>query len=152
MTPEELLKEVGEPVLYAEFAEDGRWLSDASDYAYHLEEPHALFTSDQVAAAIIKATKTLEDQLAKQNKPVAWCVGYDDQRMGRIHSNPTMCKPEAEALVKSTTSELIVCSLYALPPAASQIEQETAEAIAKMLELGPVYPEYIRSGAWKEFK
>ena len=60
----ELLKEVGEPVLYAEFAEDGGWLGDASEYADHLEEPHALFTSDQVAAAILKATNPLEDQLA----------------------------------------------------------------------------------------
>lgn len=59
----ELLNEVGEPVLYAEFAEDGGWLGDASEYAYHLEEPHALFTSDQVAAAILKATKPLEEEI-----------------------------------------------------------------------------------------
>ena len=58
----ELLKEAVEPVLYAEFAEDGGWLGDASEYADHLEEPHALFTSDQVAAAIIKATKPLEER------------------------------------------------------------------------------------------
>ena len=58
----ELLKEVGEPVLYAEFAEDGGWLGDASEYADHLEEPHALFTSDQVAAAILKATGPLEER------------------------------------------------------------------------------------------
>ena len=57
----ELLKEAGEPVLYAEFAEDGGWLGDASEYADHLEEPHALFTSYQLAAAIIKATKPLEE-------------------------------------------------------------------------------------------
>lgn len=62
----ELLKEVGEPVLYAEFAEDGGWLGDASEYADHLEEPHALFTSDQVAAAIIKATKPLEEEVEFQ--------------------------------------------------------------------------------------
>ena len=61
----ELLNEAGEPVLYAEFAEDGGWLGDASEYADNLEEPHALFTSDQLAAAIAKATKPLEDQLAK---------------------------------------------------------------------------------------
>ena len=67
----ELLKEVGEPVLYAEFAEDGGWLGDASEYADHLEEPHALFTSDQVAAAIAKATEPLEDQLAKVEQRVA---------------------------------------------------------------------------------
>ena len=60
----ELLNEAGEPVLYAEFAEDGGWLGDASEYADHLEEPHALFTSDQIAAAILKATNPLEDQLA----------------------------------------------------------------------------------------
>ena len=58
----ELLKKVGEPVLYAEFAEDGGWLGDASEYADHLEEPHALYTSDQVAAAILKATKPLEER------------------------------------------------------------------------------------------
>ena len=67
----ELLKEVGEPVLYAEFAEDGGWLGDTSEYADHLEEPHALFTSDQVAAAVLKATKPLEDQLAKAEQRVA---------------------------------------------------------------------------------
>ena len=73
LTPEyraELLKEVGEPVLYAEFAEDGGWLGDASEYADHLEEPHALFTSDQLAAAIIKATKPLEDQLAAAQEEI----------------------------------------------------------------------------------
>ena len=63
----ELLKEVGEPVLYAEFAEDGGWLGDASEYADHLEKPHALFTSDQLAAAIIKATKPLEEENARLN-------------------------------------------------------------------------------------
>ena len=64
----ELLKEVGEPALYTEFAEDGGWLGDASEYADHLEEPHALFTSDQVAAAIFKATGPLEDSLAVVKK------------------------------------------------------------------------------------
>ena len=72
MTPEELLKEVGEPVLYAEFAEDGGWLGDASEYADHLEEPHALFTSDQVSAAIIKATKPLEEKLTKAEQRAEW--------------------------------------------------------------------------------
>ena len=64
----ELLNEAGDPVLYAEFAEDGGWLGDASEYADHLEEPHALFTSDQVAAAILKATGPLEDSLAVVKK------------------------------------------------------------------------------------
>ena len=58
----ELLKEVGEPVLYAEFAEDGGWLGATSEYQDHLEEPHALYTSDQVAASVLKATKSLEER------------------------------------------------------------------------------------------
>ena len=58
----ELLKEAGDPVLYAEFAEDGGWLCDASEYQDHLEEPHALYTSDQLVAAVLKATKPLEER------------------------------------------------------------------------------------------
>ena len=43
--------------------------------------------------------------------PVAWCVGYDDLRMGRIHSDPTMHKPQAEALAERNGLALV--SLYA---------------------------------------
>lgn len=43
--------------------------------------------------------------------PVAWCVGYDDPRMGRIHSDPTMHKPQAEALAERNGLALV--SLYA---------------------------------------
>ena len=63
-----LLKEVGEPVLYTEFAEDGGWLGDTSECADHLEEPHALFTSDQLAAAILKATKPLEEEITRREE------------------------------------------------------------------------------------
>ena len=77
----ELLKEAGEPVLYAEFAEDGGWLGDASEYADHLEEPHALFTSDQVAAAIAKATKPLEEEIERltewEQAVVCECMACD---------------------------------------------------------------------------
>ena len=72
----ELLKEAGEPVLYAEFAEDGGWLGDASEYAGHLEEPHALFTSDQVAAAILKAEQRVAEwqPISTAPKDGAWIV------------------------------------------------------------------------------
>ena len=77
----DLLREVGEPVLYAEFAEDGGWLGDASEYADHLEEPHALFTSDQVAAAILKATKPLEEEIERltewEQAVVCECMACD---------------------------------------------------------------------------
>ena len=46
--------------------------------------------------------------------PVAWCVGYDDPRMGRIHSDPTMHKPQAEAL--AGRNGLALVSLYAGSP------------------------------------
>ena len=61
----ELLKEAGDPVLYAEFAEDGGWLGDASEYQYLLEEPHALYTSDQLVAAVLKATKPLGEEVER---------------------------------------------------------------------------------------
>ena len=60
----ELAKQ-NEPVLYAEFAEDGGWLGVASEYQDYLEEPHELYTSNQVAAAILKATKPLEEEVER---------------------------------------------------------------------------------------
>ena len=95
----ELLKEVGEPVLYAEFAEDGGWLGDASEYADHLEEPHALFTSDQVSAAILKATKPLEDQLAAAQEEIAELKQsreFDSARTGVLARLVNAAYPESK--------------------------------------------------------
>ena len=59
--------------------------------------------------------RTLERELIAARSataaPVAWCVGYDDPRMGRIHSDPTMHKPQAEALAERNGLALV--SLYA---------------------------------------
>ena len=124
------------------------WLSE--------EKPIACATSN--LERLVAFAEALVAELAKGNKPVAWCVGYDDPRMGRIHSNPTMYKPEAEVLAKSTTSDLIVCSLYTLPPTASQIEQETAEKCAEWVRSGLhdddpyIIARGLEDGAWKEFK
>ena len=74
----ELLKEAGEPALYTEFAEDGGWLGDTSECADHLEEPHALFTSDQVAAAIAKA----EQRVAEACAELAYSRDYEVEGRG----------------------------------------------------------------------
>ena len=128
----ELLKEVGEPVLYAEFAEDGGWLGDASEYADHLEEPHALFTSDQVAAAIIKATKPMEDQLAAaQEANEHWQRATAENENKWIEANDKLAKAEqrvAEA-----------CAL-----------QVATETKFHWLDAARVAKE-IRSGEWRKF-
>ena len=79
----ELLKEVGEPVGYV-FKDDATRnfynsrIGSANEYGNYAQP---LFTSDQVAAAIAKATKPLEYQLAKAEQRVAeacakWIDGY----------------------------------------------------------------------------
>ena len=81
MTPEELLKEVGEPVyvVYNGLVMESTFIDkeNAEQYAQNKQKSHDLsgslaayrvegrFTSDQLATAILKATKPLEDQLAK---------------------------------------------------------------------------------------
>ena len=128
----ELLKEAGEPVLYTEFAEDGGWLGDASEYAEHLEEPHALFTSDQVAAAILKATKPLEDQLAAaQEANEHWQRATAENENKWIEVNDKLAKAEhrvAEA-----------CAL-----------QVATETKFHWLDAARVAKE-IRSGEWRKF-
>ena len=90
-------------------------------------------------------------ELAKQNEPVARVSGY--------YSGHPVIMP----LVKYVFP--VGLALYTFPPTAEQIANETAEAIAKMLENGSfLTPESrvalaangaakaIRNGAWKEFK
>ena len=51
-------------------------------------------------------------------QPVAWCVAYDDPNLKRrIHSNPTMCKPDEEQLAyrTRTVGTLALVDLYAIP-------------------------------------
>ena len=68
----ELLKEVGEPVAWLYESKQGHRLVSEQRrtvHAYDSETP--LFTSDQVATAILKATKLLEDQLAAAQEEIA---------------------------------------------------------------------------------
>ena len=80
MTPEELLKEVGEPVNACPVGVALNAVSHVGAANYDHREREArrwiyeaekqLYTSDQVAAAILKATKPLEDQLAAAQEEI----------------------------------------------------------------------------------
>ena len=130
----ELLKEVGEPVLYAEFAEDGGWLGDASEYADHLEEPHALFTSDQVAAAIIKATKPLEDQLAAAQEEGATVTSERDNLWFKLETAKAELADLRDQLAKAEQRVAEACAL-------TYLEDYDLTDIA----------ERVRAGEWRKF-
>ena len=98
----ELLKEVDEPVgiFWYEIEDDWRqheWGISVRTGA-KIENGDKLFTSDQVAAAILKATKPLEDQLAKAEQ--LWQVAQ-----GR-------CDGLEEKLAKVEQRVAEACALY----------------------------------------
>lgn len=84
--------------------------------------------------------EALVAELAKGNEPVAWWNGKETAFF--------------EHEVDGPVGEVRI-PLYTLPPTASKIEQETAEACAKVYlntyDLTDI-AEDIRNGAWKEFK
>ncbi len=55
------------------------------------------------------------DVRARGQKPVAWCVRYDDPRFGAIHSDPTMYKPRAERMAANAQGLVQVANLYTTP-------------------------------------
>ena len=120
----------------------------AADIAYKLEQSRA-------------EIEALVAELAKENEP--FCFVYPEIADSFIKVS---C---GTAYRKRSSPAQIV--LYTLPPTAEQIEQETAEAIAKMLddkdvertdycmhvyEEGEQYKSEaiaaVRNGAWKEYK
>ena len=129
----ELLKEVVEPVVVLQ-SDDFGW----GIYTDSLENASSgsllnLYTSDQVAAAIIKATKPLEDQLAAAQEEWNQCSGLLDD----AHRSIEMLE-------------------YQLAKA----EQRVAEACAELQFERSVnrhgYDKYedaeaIRSGEWRKF-
>ncbi len=144
----ELLKEVGEPVLYAEFAEDGGWLGDASEYADHLEEPHALFTSDQLAAAIIKATKPLEEEVERlmaDNIAFARNLKGKSTTTGATYEHLCAQLAKAEQLWQIAQGR---CD--GLEEKLVKAEQRVAEACKSMC-LSLVVADFIDSGEWRKF-
>ena len=121
--------------------------------ASELDDKHGLVERTRSSWPIAFA-EALVAELAKENKPVyyLWENKYGDpQQMLSSNSGPH--------------PEYVITALYTLPPTAEQIEQETAEEIAKLLENGNFLSKEslislaangaakaIRSGAWKEYK
>lgn len=58
----------------------------------------------------------------KRQQPVAWCFAYDDPRMGRIHSTPSMCEAEVDAHVAKCEGRIVKAPLYAAPQPALKAE------------------------------
>ena len=75
----ELLKEVEKPVGLVTFV-DGECYSELSDTA-KLVEFDELFTSDQVAAAILKATGPLEEEVERLKIDVEFWKGYSKAKL-----------------------------------------------------------------------
>ena len=69
--------------------------------------------SSAIEAAVLEAQK---------QEPVAWCVAYDDPRMGRINSNPSMCEPEVDTHVSKCGGVVVKVPLYAAPVVQPQQE------------------------------
>lgn len=152
-----LLDEVGEPVAVY----DGKkfYANETSAYCgcADLMNLQKIHTSDQVAAAVLKATKSLEDQLAKGNEPRAFLHEW-------IEYHPFGDTVAGEPFATITNDEKpfdssdTVSPLFTFPPTAEQIANETAEAIASFVDTTATYDTSkeiagaIRSGAWKEFK
>lgn len=98
--------------------------------------------------------EALVAELAKENEPkyYLWENKFGDPQQ-ILSSNP------------GPHPEYVITTFYTLPPTAEQIEQQTAEACAKLLEKGNFLSKEslvalaangaskaIRSGAWKEYK
>jgi hypothetical protein len=62
--------------------------------------------------------------VAQAQEPVAWCFAYNDTRMGVIHSNPSMCKPELDALSKK--NGVPVVPLFTAPPPSAEDAKDAA--------------------------
>jgi len=90
--------------------------------------------------------EALVAELAKENKP--FCFVYPEIADSFIKVS---C---GTAYRKRSSPEQI--ALYTLPPTAEQIEQETAEAIAKMCDLiygdGSAASQAARDGSWRTCK
>ena len=96
---------------------------------------------------LVRFAEALIAEVAKQNEPVM--VLFQNKDTGRT----TSIEPQRASDFGRINKRWINCGpLFSFPPTAEQIANETAEAIAKMLEFDTVDPEAIRNGAWKEFK
>jgi hypothetical protein len=79
--------------------------------------------------SVVEYVAQCEKQEPVKDEPVAWCVAYDDPRMGRIHSNPSMHKPELEALIGRAGNQLVLVPLYTRPQPENTLWQTTAKSL-----------------------
>ena len=116
------------------------WLSD--------EKPIACSTSN--LEKLVSFAEALIAELAKQNEPVAFT---NSAQLGYVTSGQHQDIPLA-MWSRNTSYSGADIPLYALPPTAEQIANETAEAIAEYCRNQDHYclATEIESGAWKEFK
>ena len=85
MTPEELLKEVGEPVAWLESDLIHAYTSRQTGFFpnYRDKKGHGLFTSDQVAAAIAKAEQRVAEACALQVATETKFPWFDADRVAK---------------------------------------------------------------------
>ena len=92
-------------------------------------------------------------EIAKQNEPV------ESQYKGSDGSWKSFDSKDHESNTRNS-GDWEVRDLFAFPPTAEQIANETAEACAKYIDstngnirgVNTVFSKALRSGAWKEFK
>lgn len=109
-----------------EWKDVGSWLRPGECIAVVASpQPDQEFTAEEIAMVAAPWSYLQPEPKAEQQEPVAWCVAYDDPSMGRIHSNPSMYKPELEALISRASSNLVLVPLYAAPPdLAAEVEEQ----------------------------
>ena len=166
MTPEELLKEVGEPVAWrADVATDfgiedrySGWETWLINYEPNcplgsMRNKTGLYTSDQVAAAVLKATKPLEEEIERlkqqsANRLIGLCKGGEDNDELRTQLAKTeqlwqiaqgRCDGLEEKLAKAEQRVAEACAL-----------QVATEIKFHWLDAARVAKE-IRSGEWRKF-
>lgn len=76
---DELLKEVGEPVAY-QSERNGFICKENKNPEYNI----GLFTSDQVAAAVLKATGPLEEEIQKLRQDLLTSYGESEELSGQL--------------------------------------------------------------------
>lgn len=81
------------------------------------------------------------DALVGEVEPVAWCLRYNDPQCGAIYSNPSMYKPELEAMECVTSERVSIESLFTPEAIAAAVlaERERAAKIVETYEPGGSY-------------
>ena len=163
MTPEELLKEVGEPVGYhylpnnemfpVEEVSRSNLKNNPQDYVF-------LYTSDQVTAVILKATKPLEDQLAAAQEECEFQRNAHKQAEELMLEQGNQLAAEQEEMNDwRNQAHQSQSSFDRLQDQLAKAEQRVAEACALQvateikfhwLDAARVAKE-IRSGEWRKF-